>query len=90
MEDNDVVDAIQKLRFEMFAQHLRHGFSHLLLVFAYFLYLARAEIGSHNQNGVLEIDSASFRIRQTAVIQDLQQHIEHITVRLFDFVEQDY
>ena len=39
---------------------------------------------------VFEIDFPSEAIRQDAVIQDLEQDVEHVGMRLFDFVEQHH
>jgi hypothetical protein len=63
MEDDDIVNTIEKLRLEMRAQLLRDGFAHLLLIAFRRLYLARAEIRGHNQNGVLEIHRPTLRVR---------------------------
>src|SRR5688572_32828032 len=90
MKDHYVVDSIQKFRFEVILQNLRHSLTHLLLVLAYLLNLPRAEIRSHDQNRVLEINRSAFRVRQSAVIQNLKQHIEYVRMRLFDLVKKNH
>jgi hypothetical protein len=37
-----------------------------------------------------EIDRAALAVGQAAVVEDLQQHVEDVRVRLLDFVEQDH
>ena len=49
-----------------------------------------ADVGGHDHDGVLEIHRAALPIRETAVVQNLQQNVEHVGVRFFDFVEKDY
>ena len=90
MEDDYVIDTIQKLRLEVFVQNLSDRLAHLLFVIADFQNLARTEIGSHDQNGILKIDRAAFRIRQATIVQDLQEHVENIRMRFLDFVEEDH
>jgi len=48
----------------------------------------RTNVAGHNQDRVFEIDRPSLAVGEAAVIEDLQQHIEHIMVRLFDFIEE--
>src|SRR5947209_3025785 len=89
MKNHNVIDAIQELRLEMLMQDLRNSFAHLAIVVFDFPNLARAEIRRHDQNRVLEMNCASLRISQSPVVENLQQHIEHIRMRLLDFVEKD-
>src|SRR5438105_12819109 len=90
MKDDDVIDAIQEFRLEVIPQNLCDRFMNLLLIVAYFLNLARTKIRSHDQDRVLEINRASFRIRQTSVVKNLKQHIEDIRMRLFNFIEKNH
>ena len=39
---------------------------------------------------LLEVHRAPLRIGQAAVVQHLQKHVEHVRVRLFDFVKQHH
>ena len=39
--------------------------------------------------GVAEVDRAALAVGEAAVVQHLQEHVEHVGVRLLDFVEQD-
>src|SRR6185369_8309133 len=90
VEHDDVVDTIQKLGFEMQPQLLNDSFTHLLLVAFGCLDLTRAEVRSHDQNGVLEINRSTFGIRQPAVVENLKQDVENIRMRLLDLVEQNH
>ena len=47
-----------------------------------------ADVGGHDDDGVLKADHLALRIRQTAVIENLQQHVEDIRVCLFDLIKQ--
>src|SRR5204862_286412 len=51
--------------------------------------IRRSDSGSHDDDGVLEIYGAALAIGETAVIHDLQQHVEDVGMRFFDFVEKD-
>ena len=54
------------------------------------LNLVRAEVRRHHDHGVLEIDGAPLAVGHAAIVEHLQQNIENIRMRLFDFVEQDH
>ena len=43
----------------------------------------------HDQR-VAEVDRAALAVGQAAVVEHLQQHVEHVRVRLLDLVEQDH
>ena len=45
-------------------------------------------IAGHDDDGVLEIDMTAVRVGQDAVVEDLQQDIEYVGMRLFNFVKQ--
>ena len=47
-----------------------------------------ADVAGHDDDGVLEVDGAALVVGQAAVVQDLQQHVEHVGVRLLDLVEE--
>ena len=92
LEADDLVKAVEELRPELLMQ-LSHDllpcalFDLALIVYAFKQILA-AEVGGHDDNGVLEIDRASLRIGDAAVVEDLQQDVENIRVRLFDLIKQ--
>ncbi len=49
----------------------------------------RAEVGGHDEDGVLEVDGAALGVGEAAVVEDLQEHVEDVGVRLLDLVEED-
>ena len=48
----------------------------------------RAQVRRQNQDDVLEVDGAPLAVGEAPVVHDLQQHVEHLGVRLLDLVEQ--
>ena len=53
-----------------------------------FLDDGRADVAGHDDERVFEIDRAALAVGQPAVIEHLQQDVENVVVRLFDFVEE--
>src|SRR5689334_17395009 len=51
--------------------------------------LARADVGSHNQDGVLEINLAAQAVRESAFVQDLKEQREYIWMWFFNFIEEN-
>ena len=49
---------------------------------------AAAEVARHDEHGVGEVDGAALAVGEAAVVEQLQQHVEHVGVRLLDLVEQ--
>ena len=92
VEDDLIVETVQELGPEMGA----HGVHHVTLCFACigpFGQMAErlgAEIGSQHDEGLFEIDLPALAIGQDAVIEDLQQDVEDLWMRLFDLVKQDH
>ena len=71
--------------------HLRHHLiAHRFGVLAFRLVhqIFGAEIGRHHDQRVAEIDGAALPVGQAAVVEHLQQHVEHVRMRLLDLVEQ--
>src|ERR1044072_928061 len=89
VEDDYVVHAVQNLRLEVLAQDFQDGLSDLFLVVGDGLYLAAPEVRSHNQHGVLKIDRAALRVGQSPVVENLQEYVENVRVRLLYLVEED-
>ena len=48
-----------------------------------------AGVGGHDQDRVAEVDVAAKAVRQPAFFHHLQQHVEHVGMRLLDLVQQD-
>ena len=49
-----------------------------------------AEVAGHDDDGVAEVDGPALRVGEPAVVQHLEQDVEHIGVGLFDLVEQQH
>ena len=49
----------------------------------------RTQIGGHDNNGIFEVYHSALAIGKTAIIQNLQQDIKHISMSLFDFIQQN-
>src|SRR5690606_29188391 len=47
-----------------------------------------ADIAGHNEDGVAAVDAAAVGIRQTALVENLQEQVEDFRRGLLDFVEQ--
>ena len=45
-------------------------------------YPAAPHVGRHDQNDVLAVDGSSLPVCEDPVLHDLQQHVEHVPVRL--------
>ncbi len=91
MEQDDLVDAVQELGAEMRAHDGHHLVAHGVAVLALRLVheIFGAEIGGHDDERVAEIDGAALAVGEPAVVEHLEQHVEHVGVRLLDLVEQD-
>ena len=82
--------AIDELGAEVRAQRVHH------LALDSFVDAAIAEICEeraskvrrHDDDGVLEIDRPPLAVGEAAVIEQLEQHVQHFGMRLFDLVEQ--
>ena len=100
MEDDDLVDAVKKLRPE-YALHFVHNAAlHALIILLRVVPRAETEalwvhdglcagVGRHDDAGVLEINLFPVRLGDAAFVQHLQQDIEDIRMCLLDLVEQD-
>src|SRR5215468_1900800 len=98
VEHDDVVDPVDELRPEG-ALHLVHDLFLHPLVGGLLPFReeaggraladeARAEVGGHDEDGVLEIHHVAHGVGEAAVVQHLQEHVEDIGMRLLDLVEE--
>ncbi len=91
MEHHRLVDPIQELGPEMGFQLAPDRVLDVLGVLAdHGLDQLRADIGRHHDHRILEVDRAALAVGQAPIVEHLQQHVEHIGVRLLDLVEQDH
>ena len=90
MEDDDLVDAVEKLGAEVAAQRLFDFRLDLGLVARRLLGdPLGAEIRRHDDHGVLEGHDTALAVGQAAVVEDLEEHVENVGVRLLDLVEEN-
>ena len=105
-EDDDRVDAVQELgpelRLELVEDLLLHPVVGLLLVLGLvdrdrleaearvLEERLRADVAGHDDDRVAEVDPAALGVGQVAVLEDLEQDVEHLGVGLLDLVEQDH
>ena len=93
VEDDRFVDAVEELRAEVLLEGLAQV--RFDLPFLGFLLGQRAhdlggDVGGHDDDGVLEVDGASLPVGEPAVVEHLQEHVEHVAVGRLDLVEQDH
>ena len=91
--EHDLVQTVEELRSEGAAQQRAN------LLLGAFLNgtvgvdavqdILRAKVGGQDQNGVLEVHGSALRIGDPAIVQHLQQDVEHVGMRLLHLVEQD-
>src|SRR3712207_2775439 len=99
VEDDDLVDPVEELGTEDLPELARDPALHLLVGEAL---LAAAEaqglglvdglssdVGGHDEDHVLEVHSATLRVGELAILQDLEKDVEDVRVRLLDLVEED-
>src|ERR1035437_667733 len=51
--------------------------------------MASSQVGSHDDNGIPEINGVTKAVGKLAVFENLQQYIEDVGMRLFDFIQED-
>ena len=90
VEDHDVVDAVQELGAEVLPQLLRHlRLGRRPLPAAVLQDEVAPDVRRHHDHAVAEVDRAALAVGEAPVVEDLQQDVEHVGVRLLDLVEED-
>ena len=89
VEDDGLIDAVEELGAEVGPEGFEDPGFPLLLVIDIHDILA-ADVGGHDEHGVLEIHGAALAVGDAAVIQHLEEHVEDIRVGFFHFIEQHY
>ena len=91
-EDDDLVDPVQELGAEVLAQLLPDALGGALERIGPGLggldERRRADVAGHDHDRVLEVDRPALRVGQAAVVEQLEQDVEHVGVRLLDLVEE--
>ena len=78
------------MRFEQFVDLFLRAFGDLPVLADALQNDIRAEVGSQNDDGILEIHRPSLRIGDPPVVEHLQEDVEHVRMRLFDLVEEHH
>ena len=89
MENDDIINAIEELRAELLREPYRAPPLPVRRVIrppASWMQLA-ADIAGHYDKRIAEIHGAAMAIGEPPLVQQLQQDVEDVSVRLFDFVE---
>ena len=47
----------------------------------------RPDVRRHDHHRIAEVDRAALAVGEPPVVEHLEQHVEHVRVRLLDFVE---
>ena len=102
VEHDDVVDPVQELRAEDLLQLAHDPVLHVVVGDARLVVgdgeaerrvprdLAGPDVRGHDHDRVAEVDRAPLGVGQPAVLQDLQEDVEHVRVGLLDLVEQEH
>jgi hypothetical protein len=100
VEDDDLVDAVQELGPEHLLELRHDALLHLVVRQSLLVAereaerlvlrdLRRSEVRGHDHDRVAEVDLPPLRVGQLPVLEDLQEDVEHVRVRLLDLVEED-
>ena len=91
MEHHHLVDAVDHFGAEMLFHVFHHHFFHRFVIGgAEPLDVLAADIGSHHNHGIFKIYRAALAVGESAVVEHLQQNVEHVGVSFFHFVEQNH
>src|SRR6266849_50137 len=92
-EEDDVIHPVEELRLEVPVQgvhYLLRGLGEILLgAQAFGLQERRPDVRGHDDDCIAEVNRAALAVGQAAIVHNLQQDVEHVRVRLLDFVKQD-
>jgi len=91
VEYDDLVDSIEKLRFEETPQCIHHPSREFLFAqrIALLEYLT-SKIGSHYHDRIAKIYSPTLGISQSTVVEELQENVENIGMRLLYLIEEHH
>mmetsp|Transcript_46897 Transcript_46897/g.118173 ORF Transcript_46897/g.118173 Transcript_46897/m.118173 type:complete len:499 (-) Transcript_46897:1516-3012(-) len=92
-EHHDVVQPVEELGPEVLANRAHNRALHAVAqhtrVAGPLHHELRAQVGGHDDDRVGEVHGAALRVGEAAVVQHLQQHVEHVGVRLLHLVKED-
>src|SRR5690606_15222017 len=89
MEDDRFVDPVQEFRPEACAEGFHHLMPDLLVTsLAEPDDVLRADVRRHDDDRVLEVHGTPLTVRHAPVVQDLEQDVEDVGMRLLDLIEE--
>src|SRR4051812_18838878 len=92
LEEDDLVGAVEELGAEARSQLGHHALARVLADLAALVdpveQVHRADVRRHDDDRVAEVDRAALRVGQAAVVEELQEGVEDVGVRLLDLVEE--
>ena len=91
MEHDHFINAIDEFGPEI-VFNLAHDcqLDDLVIISSHLLDHLRAKVGSHDDDRILEIHRSPLTIGHAPIIQNLQQNVEHVGMRLLNLIEQDH
>ena len=94
MEHHDFVNPVEKFGPELLAQRIEHVALHSRERLRIIAATVRenqmaADVRCHDDDGVFEIYRSAMAIGQATVVENLEQDVEDVGMRLLDFVEQN-
>ena len=93
-EEHGLVNTVQELRPEVILQFVEHLFLGARIQISVLINAVQEvlgpDVGRHNDDRIAEVHGMSLAVCQTAVIQHLQEDVEHIGMGLLDLIEQHH
>src|SRR5437773_2347763 len=100
VEHDDLVDAVDELRVQNDLDFLEDQLPALAIIAlavvggvephgARFLDQVRADVRGHDDQAILEVNGVPERVGDLAVLQHLEENVEHVGMRLLDLVQED-
>ena len=98
-EHDGLVDAVEEFRTDGLLEHLHHLCACLVenllaVVVVDFLHLTldilAAQVGRHDNDGVLEVHRAPLVVGQPAIVEHLQEDVEHVGMSLLYLIEKHH
>ena len=89
-EHDDVIEAVDELRFESLANLVLNCFHLLLPRHALLNKEGGTKVRGQNQDRVAEVNGSTLTICQSTIIENLQEQIKNLGVSLFHLIEQDH
>ena len=89
---HDFINPVEEFGTEVGLQQTVHGFPGFRPDFPVFDAvedILAAQVAGHDEDGVLEIHGAALAVGDAAVVENLEQDVEHIRMGLFHFIKED-